>query len=113
MSNWPDNNIMEHLSEELKEALRALLAGIEEAAQKISKTFEEITDGMEAELDADMERIFWRRAAAFARSRMAARAQAFSRQMEHQKARQVMKRRKLLHAEGHFPDGILPGGKAA
>lgn len=104
MSDWPNNNIVEHLSEELKEALRALLAGIEEAAQKISKTFEEITDEMEAELDADMERIFWRRAAAFARSQMAARAQAFARQMEHHKARQAMKRRKLLHAEGHFPD---------
>lgn len=113
MSNWPDNNIMVHLSEEKREAVRALLAVIKEAAQKISQTFEEITDKMEAELGADMDRIFWRRAAAFARSQMAARAQAFARKMEHQKARQAMKRRKLLHAEGHFPDSILLGGKAA
>lgn len=59
------------------------------------------------------ERTGWRSASAFARSRMAAMAQAFARQMEHQKARQAMKRRKLLHAEGHFPDSILLGGKAA
>lgn len=104
MSDMPNTNIMEHASEELREAMLALLDRIKEAAQKIDKTFEEITDEMEAELGAAMERIRWRRAAAFARSRMAARAQAFARQMEHQKARQAMKRRKLLHAEGHFPD---------
>lgn len=104
MSNMPNTNIMEHISEELREAMLALIDEIKEAAQKISKTFEEITNEMEAELDTAMERIFWRRAAAFARSKMAARAQAFARQMEHQKARQAMKRRKLLHAEGHFPD---------
>lgn len=52
----------------------------------------------------DEDRFFWREAAAFARSRMAARAQAFARQMEHQKARQAMKRRKLMHVDGSFPD---------
>ena len=102
MSDWPNTNIVEHISEELREAVRALLAGIEEAAQKIVELKEESFE-KEEDLD-DGERIFWREAAAFARSRMAARAQAFARQMEHQKARQAMKRRKLLHAEGHFPD---------
>lgn len=46
----------------------------------------------------------WKDAAALARSRMAARAQAFARQMMQQKARQAMKRRKLKHADGSFPD---------
>lgn len=46
----------------------------------------------------------WKDAAALARSRMAARAQAFARQMMQQKARQAMKRRKLKHADGYFPD---------
>lgn len=113
MSDRPNNNILEHVSEELREAVRALLAGIEEAAQKIVELKEESFKREEEEDLNDGERIFWREAAAFARSRMAARAQAFARQMEHQKARQVMKRRKLLHAEGHFPDSILLGGKAA
>ena len=52
----------------------------------------------------EIERAGWHSAAAFARSRMAARAQAFARQMEHQKARQALKRRKLLHSDGSFPD---------
>lgn len=52
----------------------------------------------------EIERAGWQNAAALARSRMAARAQAFARQMENQKARQAMKRRKLKHAEGSFPD---------
>lgn len=46
----------------------------------------------------------WKDAAALTRSRMAARAQAFARQMMQQKARQAMKRRKLKHADGNFPD---------
>ena len=46
----------------------------------------------------------WKDAASLARSRMAARAQAFARQMMQQKARQAMKRRKLKHADGYFPD---------
>ena len=46
----------------------------------------------------------WKDAAALARSRMAARAQAFAQQMMQQKARQAMQRRKLKHADGSFPD---------
>ena len=52
----------------------------------------------------EIERAGWKDAAALARSRMAARAQAFARQMMQQKARQAMKRRKLKHADGSFPD---------
>jgi hypothetical protein len=52
----------------------------------------------------EIERAGWQNAAALARSRMAARAQAFARQMMQQKARQAMKRRKLKHADGSFPD---------
>lgn len=52
----------------------------------------------------EIERAGWRSAAAFARSKMASRVQAFARQMEHQKARQAMKRRKLMHSESSFPD---------
>ena len=55
-------------------------------------------------VNIEWERPFWRGAAALALKKAAARAQAFARQMEHQKARQVMKRRKLMHAEGRFPD---------
>lgn len=50
------------------------------------------------------ERPLWQNAAALARSKMSARAQAFARQMMQQKARQAMKRRKLKHADGSFPD---------
>lgn len=52
----------------------------------------------------EIERAGWQNAAALARSRMAARAQAFARQMMQQKARQAMKRRKLMHSESSFPD---------
>ena len=52
----------------------------------------------------EIERAGWQKAAAFARSKDAARAQAFARQMEQEKARQAMKRRKLKHADGSFPD---------
>ena len=102
--NTPNFKSLEELfGEDLIEAVRSLLAQAEAEAQKISESFKEMIDEREADPD-DCERIFWREAASFARSRMAARAQAFARQMEHQKARQVMKRRKLLHAEGRFPD---------
>lgn len=52
----------------------------------------------------EWERPFWRSAAALARSRVAARAQAYAVQMMQQKARQAMQRRKLKHADGYFPD---------
>lgn len=52
----------------------------------------------------EIERAGWRSAAAHAIKKAAARAQAFSRQMMQQKARQAMKRRKLKHADGSFPD---------
>lgn len=46
----------------------------------------------------------WKDAAAYARKKMAARAQAFARTIKQEKARQAMKRRKLKHADGSFPD---------
>lgn len=52
----------------------------------------------------EIERAGWQNAAALAIKKAAARAQAFARQMENQKARQAMKRRKLKHADGSFPD---------
>ena len=52
----------------------------------------------------EIERAGWRSAAALTRSKAQARAQAFACRMAHEKARMAMKRRKLLHAEGHFPD---------
>ena len=97
--------------DEIRDALQGAEEGLETLLDKllgfVSPEYMELAD-----LAADgycptpqeIERAGWRSAAAFARSRMAARAQAFARQMEHQQARQAMKRRKLLRDEGHFPD---------
>ena len=52
----------------------------------------------------EIERAGWQNAATLALKKAAARAQAFARQMTQQKARQEMKRRKLKHADGSFPD---------
>ena len=96
---------------------------IEKAAQEMSEEIEELLDKLLGfgtlstmeEIAAlavpgycptprEIERAGWRGAASLARKKMAARAQAFARQMENQKARQAMKRRKLKHADGSFPD---------
>lgn len=55
-------------------------------------------------VNVEFERPFWRGAAAYARKKMAARAQDYARQMKQVKARQEMKRRKLKHADSSFPD---------
>ena len=78
--------------------LITLLDMIKEAQDMCKEEPPAINDNME------WERPFWRGATALARSRMAARAQAFARKMEQEKARQAMKRRKLKHADGSFPD---------
>ena len=52
----------------------------------------------------EIERAGWQNAASFSIKKAAARAQAYARLMMDQKARQVMKRRKLKHADGCFPD---------
>ena len=57
--------------------------------------------------------MFWSEGAQLFSEKMAARQSEITRAMKNESARQAMKRRKLLHAEGHFPDGILLGGKAA
>lgn len=54
----------------------------------------------------EWERGLWNKAAALTRSKAASRAQAFACRMQGEKARRTMKRRKLLHAEGHFPDMV-------
>lgn len=48
--------------------------------------------------------MFWDEAAQLFSEKMAARQNEITRAMENESARQAMKRRKLLHAEGHFPD---------
>ncbi len=52
----------------------------------------------------EIEREGWRKAAFLSRTRAAARAQAYARMMQGEKARRAMKRRKLMHADGSFPD---------
>ena len=97
--------------EEIVEACREAEEGLETLLNKllgiVKSGYMELADlavpGYCPTLE-EIERAGWRGAAALARSRMAARAQAFARQMEHQKARQAMKRRKLKHADGSFPD---------
>lgn len=60
--------------------------------------------------DASM---FWDEDAQIFSEKLAVRQNEVARAMANESARQAMKRRKLLHAEGHFPDSILLGGKAA
>lgn len=72
-------------------------------SQHLCKKEQDDTNELRIE-NIEWERPFWRSAAAYARKKMAARAQAYARQMENQKARQAMKRRKLKHADGSFPD---------
>lgn len=100
-----------HIGQVFSEVIEEIRAGLEEAKEAMVQAAQKIieeklpddTDYLRLENIA-WEREYWRRAAAFARLKMTARAQAFARQMEHQKARQVMKRRKMMHDEGHFPD---------
>lgn len=109
-----------HIGQVFSEVIEEIRAGLVEAkeamVQEAQKIIEEKlpddTDYLRLENIA-WEREFWHRAAAFAHIKMTARAQAFARQMEHQKARQAMKRRKMMHAEGHFPDSIRLAGKQA
>lgn len=71
--------------------------------EEMMKKFEE----MAVDIDPDewrQESMFWRAAAALTCSKAASRAQEFACRMQGEKARRTMKRRKLLHAEGHFPD---------
>jgi hypothetical protein len=56
--------------------------------------------------------MFWGEDAQLFSEKMAARQSEITRAMKNESARQAMKRRKLMHAEGHFPDSILLGGKA-
>lgn len=88
----------------LKEAITDFIDEMNRRADEARAAFGKLAEEQERPDYLEQERAGWRSAAAFARSRMAARAQAFSRQMVHQKARQAMKRRKLLHSEGSFPD---------
>lgn len=96
------------VSESFIEAVKEFLDEIQRKADEARAAFEKITEMCEEveEKAARLkwERAGWRGAASLARSRMAARAQAFAVQMENQKARQAMKRRKLKHADGSFPD---------
>lgn len=48
--------------------------------------------------------MFWGEDAQIFSEKMAARQNEVARAMANESARQAMKRRKLLHAEGHFPD---------
>lgn len=48
--------------------------------------------------------MFWGEDAQIFSEKMAARQNEAARAMENESARQAMKRRKLMHAEGHFPD---------
>lgn len=100
------------LPEEIVEACREAMEGIEALLDKLlgfgtPSPMEELAalavPGY-CPTPREIEVAGWKDAAALARSRMAARAQAFAQQMEQQKARQAMKRRKLKHADGSFPD---------
>ena len=48
--------------------------------------------------------MFWGEDAQIFSEKVAARQSEAARAMENESARQAMKRRKLMHAEGHFPD---------
>lgn len=48
--------------------------------------------------------MFWGEDAQLFSEKMAARVSEATRAMENESARRAMKRRKLLHSEGHFPD---------
>lgn len=102
MARWNE------ISDSMIEALLAAFDEMKRRAEEVAAAFEKIMETCEEAAEKadylEWERSFWRGAAALARSRMAARAQAFARQMMQQKARQAMKRRKLKHADGSFPD---------
>ncbi len=100
------------ISDSLYKAIMAAIDEIKRRADEASAAFEKLAalaemnteDAREWAKELAKERSLWRGAAALARSRMAARAQAFARQMMQQKARQAMRRRKMKHADGYFPD---------
>lgn len=106
------NEIEERLEEE------ALAKANEEAAGEVIP-FDVMLEKME-EFDRECRCItrqeaamFWGEDAQLFNQKIAARQSEITRAMKNESARQAMKRRKLLHAEGHFPDSILLGGKAA
>lgn len=107
-----DKALWNEVSESLIEAVNAFFDELKRKAEEAAAALEKIAalaemnpeDARERAEELAKERSFWRGAAALARSRMAARAQAFARQMMQQKARQAMRRRKLKHADGSFPD---------
>lgn len=57
--------------------------------------------------------MFWGEDARLLEQKVAARQREIIRAMEDESARQAMKRRKMMHDDGHFPDSILLAGKRA
>lgn len=104
MNGQNSKPFLEWFSEEQKEALLAMIAEFDEAMKKIAEAMKTIKEECGGIDEMDDERRFWRAAAALTRSKAASRAQAFACRMAQEKARMAMKRRKLMHAEGHFPD---------
>lgn len=57
--------------------------------------------------------MFWDEDARLLELKVAARQREILRAMQDESARRAMKRRKMMHDEGHFPDSILLAGKQA
>lgn len=57
--------------------------------------------------------MFWDEDAWLLEQKVTARQREILRAMQDESARQAMKRRKMMHDEGHFPDGIRLEGKQA
>lgn len=99
--------------EELKEAIRAIAEAYDEIVQKVKEFAELAVD--RAEIERDVEREEWRAAVLLAGQRAAARARAYDKRMQRDKARRVLRLRKRLHDDGGVPDWkrAEKGGRAA
>lgn len=94
--------IFDSWPEELKEAIKLMQEAWEEIAQKVKEFAELAVDRVE--IEKDIRRKEWRCAALLAGQRAAARAMAYGKQMQLDKARRALRRRKRLHNDGGLPD---------
>ena len=87
----------------IEEAMEASIAYIKEEYARFYDAFKTDDDSPE-QVDLERERHFWNDASILEHEQIAAMMKALSAEMAEENARQVMKRRKLLPAEGSFPD---------
>lgn len=102
MSEWSD--FLEAIDDEITAFVAALREAFEIVGEKIKEIRDEIFEREVEIFDIRTGRKEWRAAAALAGQRAAARAQAYDKQMQLDKARRVLRRRKRLHNDGGLPD---------